>query len=113
MLDPDRVLKEVNEIREKRKQWDDGGFMRGASIEEFITAMETEYSYLNSNAVTLFQKCINKDLDMNRLREMIGYLRQMMSGRSKEIIEKEIGEKLANRYVQPVLDKLEKDKNNK
>lgn len=113
MLDPDRVLKEVNEIREKRTQWDNGNFMRGTSIEEFISAMEEQYSYLNNNAVTLFQKCISKDLDMNRLREMIGYLRQMKRGRDKESIEKEIGEKLANRYVQPVLDKIEREKKGK
>ena len=113
MLNPDRVLKEVNEIRDKRKQWDKGEYLRGKTIEEFGSVMEEEYVYLFKNAGTLFKKCIDDDIDMIRLKEMLSYIRQIQKGKSEETVTKRVGELLANRYVKPIIDKLDKEKENK
>lgn len=113
MLNPDKVLKEVNEIRDKRNKWDNGEYLRGKTIEEFSIVMEQEYDYLFKNAGTLFKKCIDNDIDMIRLREMLSYLRQIQTGKSEETVTRQVGELLANRYVKPIVDKLDKDKENK
>ena len=48
---------------------------------------------------------------MNRLTEMLNMMKQIKSGKKdKETVEKELGEKLAKQYVQPLVDNL---KNNK
>ena len=34
--------------------------------------METEHEYLSKNAMTLFKMCIEGNLDMNKLTQMLG-----------------------------------------
>lgn len=113
ILDPDRVLKEVTNLKKDRSNWENGQYLRGKNLNEFTEEMEKKYEFLSSNVSTLFKKCIDNDLDMNKLKEMLYYLKQIKKGKDQEEITKKVGESLANTYVKPIVDRLEKAKNKK
>jgi hypothetical protein len=111
MLDPNQVDKNVKELLSKRNKWVEGKLYVGCSVEEFSVHMETEHDYLFKNAVTLFKMCVEGTLDMQKLTQMLMLMRQVQSGQhNKETADKIVGKKLADVYVQPLVDKLEKEK---
>ena len=111
MLNPDLVEKNVKELLSKRDNWEKGKLYQGCSIEEFSVHMETEHEYIFKNALTLFKMCIEGNLDMHKLTQMLSLMRQVQSGKQqKETADKIVGKKLADVYVQPLVDKLEKEK---
>ena len=111
MLNPDLVQKNVKELLNKRDEWSRGKLYQGCSLEEFRVHMETEHEYLSKNAMTLFKMCIEGNLDMSKLTQMLALIRQVQNGsQQKETADKIVGKKLADLYVQPLVDKLEKEK---
>ena len=113
MLDTDRVVREVNGLMEQRELWDNKKIYDTLSIEEFTTKMETKYEYIFKNAPSLFKKCIDKDMQMDKFLEMIQYMRQIERGRSENDVHKEVGQLFADRYVNPLVEKLKKDEGKK
>lgn len=111
-MDPDKVWSEANSIVKKRKEWDEGKYMRGALIEDFTKEMKKLHPHI-ATSDKIFDKCINNDMNMNQLKEMLGYLRQIRRGRSKEDVDKQVGQMMADRYVKPLVDKLDKEKKEK
>ena len=111
MLDPNLVEKSVNELLSKRKEWVEGKKYLNCSLSEFETHMETECEFLFKNCVSLFKMTISGKLNLNQLKNMLDLMRQVQSGKQKkDIADKIVGEKLANVYVKPLVDKLEKEK---
>lgn len=108
-MDPDKVWTEANSLIKKRREWNAGKYMCGAAIEEFTEKMKEMHPHI-ATSDKIFDKCLNDDMDMNRLREMLGYLRQIRRGKSKEEVDKKVGEIMANRYIKPIVDKLDKEK---
>tara|TARA_B100001057_G_scaffold217329_1_gene217558 strand:+ start:3555 stop:3983 length:429 start_codon:yes stop_codon:yes gene_type:complete len=110
MLDPDKVLSEVKLLKQKVSDFN----KKTKTVhdrEKFNSDMEKEHEYLFENCKTLFTKCLNNDIEMNRLTEMLNMMKQIKSGKKdKETVEKEIGEKLAKQYVQPLVDNLKNKK---
>lgn len=110
MLDPDKVLSEVKLLKQKVSDFN----KKTKTVhdrEKFNSDMETEHEYLFENCKTLFTKCLNNDIEMNRLTEMLNMMKQIKSGKKdKETVEKELGEKLAKQYVQPLVDNLKNKK---
>ena len=47
---------------------------------------------------------------MEILKEMLDSLKKLRNGANKDAVEKELGKKLGDRYVQPLVDKLEEEK---
>ena len=113
MLDPNQVDKSVKELLVKRKQWLAGSLHSGSSVEEFSVHMETECDYLFKNALSLFKMCVEGTLDIRKLDQMLTLMRQVQSGQqNKETADKIVGKKLADVYVQPLVDKLDAEKKN-
>ena len=111
MLDPDKVDKCVNELLKKREQWENGTSYSGCSLSEFETHMETECEYLAKNCVSLFKMTVAGSLNMEYLANMLNLMREVQSGRQKkDVADKIVGQRLADVYVQPLVDKLEKEK---
>lgn len=108
--DPDKILRDVNGITKKRKDWVCGRYMHGADINSFTEAMRKEFTYLDENAQSIFIKVINNDIQMEILKEMLDSLKKLRNGANKDAVEKELGKKLGDRYVQPLVDKLEEEK---
>ena len=63
--------------------------------------------------LSIFNKCISGELDnkhqKKQLDDMLNYLKQIHDGtRTKDEVEKEFGQKLADKYVNPIVENLEK-----
>jgi hypothetical protein len=111
MLDPDKVDKCVHELLKKRKQWENGTSYSGCSLSEFETHMETECEYLAKNCVSLFKMTVEGKLNMDYLNNMLNLMREVQSGhRKQDVADKIVGQRLADVYVQPLVEKLEKEK---
>lgn len=108
-MDPDKVWSEANSLVKKRKEWDEGKYMPNTLIEDFTEEMRKQHPHI-ATSDKIFYKCINKDMNMNQLKEMLSYLRQIKKGRSKEAVDKQVGQMMADRYVKPLVDKLDKEK---
>jgi len=111
-MDPDKVWSEANSLIKKRREWDEGKYMYGVSIEDFKKEMRKLHPYISPRD-PLFNPCFDGTMEMNRLKELLGYLRQIKRGKSKEEVDKKVGEVMANRYVKPIVDRLEKEKKEK
>ena len=111
MLDPDLVEKSVKQLLVKRKSWEEGKTHVGCSLSEFETHMETECEYLSKNCVSLFKMTVSGNLNMDYLMNMLNLMREVQSGhRKKDVADKIVGQRLNDVYVQPLVDKLEKEK---
>lgn len=111
-MDPDKVWIEANSLMKKHREWEEGKYMRGILIEDFTKEMMKLHPHIATSDL-IFTKCLNGEMDMNRLKEMLNYLRQIKRGKSKEDVDKKVGEVMANRYIKPVIDKLDKEKKDK
>jgi len=107
-MDPDKVWLEANSLMTKRKEWEEGKYMRGVLIEEFTKKMKELHPHISTSDV-IFLKCLDGEMEMNRLKEMLAYLRQIKRGKSKDDVDKKVGEVMANRYIKPIVDKLDKE----
>jgi|SaaInlV_165m_DNA_1040744.scaffolds.fasta_scaffold173832_1 hypothetical protein len=110
VMDPDKVWNDVNSITKKRVEWDEGKLMRGALIEEFTDKMKEQHPYLSKNSDLIFNKCVNKELDIKKLKEMLHYIRQIKNGKDQEEVTRKVGEVLADRYVKPLVAKLDRER---
>ena len=110
--DPYQVEKEVNSFISDRKDWMVGKKYASLNRDAFESKMKENYAYLFVASKIMFDKCLNGELDNKHQRkqfdEMIGFLKQMYDGsRTKDEVEKEFGQVLADKYVNPIVDKLE------
>ena len=110
MINPDKVRKQIAGLCEdnlKRKTGDDYNFL---SKEEYLEKMSEKYSYLKENSATLFDKCIDGSMDLDRLEQMLAMIEKIKAGKDFHIASQEIGQSLTDHYVKPIVDKLEKNK---
>ena len=105
MIDADKIDKEIKEIKQHRSNWLKGNEYMNYTADEFSDAMKNKYEYLYKNSATLFKKCIDGEADNTRVNEMIDMLKQMQNGRTLFDASKEIGTKLTNYYVKPLIEK--------
>jgi hypothetical protein len=111
MLDPNLVEKNVKDLLAKRKLWEEGKSYAGCSLSEFETHMETECEYLSKNCLSLFKMTVEGKLNIDYLNNMLNLMREVQSGQKKQdVADKIVGQRLADVYVQPLVDKLEKEK---
>lgn len=104
MLDPDKILADVNGIKKARNEWVHGDNYHGNTAKEFETIMTAKYPYLAENAKTLFTKCVDGSMEEKKLDMMIGMMRRVISG-NKTLYDASyaIGDKLTDEYVKPLI----------
>lgn len=112
MKDPDKIWQQANSLKQERYEWKMGLNHKDCNREEFITKMETTYSYLKESSNTIFKNIIEQDnFEMTKLKYMIDMMRSMKSKeKTFENASKEVGEKFAEEYIKPLVDKLDKAK---
>ena len=78
------------------------------NLDQFKHKLKKKYNNLSTKFPTIFEKTINGTMDMNRLKFMLNMINKV---NNNEITEHnasvQIGEKLVNEYVKPMIDKLE------
>ena len=115
MKDPDKIWEEANALKNDRYRWKMGMNHKDCNREEFVQKMEKTYKYLKESSSTIFNNIIDEDnIEMDKLKYMLDMMRSM--GEKKTTYEnasKEVGQRFADEYVKPLVDKLEKEKKDK
>lgn len=66
--------------------------------------MKLKYEYLHSNSSTLFERCIAGDINMSQFNYMLSMLEKVKAGKDYEQVSVEVGQKLVDVYVKPMLN---------
>lgn len=114
---PDKIWEDVIGLIECRENWDNKTEFINYDKQKFVNEMKDKFDELYFKTPTIFEKCCNGDFDdeseIEKLEYMLEMTRQLRLNSSKENydnITKKVGEKIANEYVNPVLDKINSDK---
>jgi hypothetical protein len=115
MLDTTIIRQEVLQLIDETKKWQvKRPEYRDTSIEVFCEQMKSRFEYLFTNSSTLFERCIKGDLNMEQFNYMISMIEKVNAGKDYNTASTEIGQKLVDVYVKPLIDeKDKKEKNNK
>jgi len=111
----DKIWDEANALKKDRYEWKMGINHKDCNREEFVQKMEKTYDYLKESSPTIFNNLIEQDnMEMDKLKYMLDMIRSM--GEKKTTYEnasKEVGQRFADEYVKPLVDKLEREKREK
>ena len=115
MIEPDEVEKRIIEITKSRRQWRSKDACRGVSVGDFKKKMLEEHSDFLKKCPILFEKAVNGDFEKKDDQNKLKYMLSMMSKVNKkthtfEDASKEVGQRFADEYVKPLVEKLDKEK---
>jgi hypothetical protein len=101
-FDSEKILTQSQNLN---RDYIDNIASRELSVIEFITKMRSKYEYLNNNFKSIFDMCITKHYDYNRLKYMVSLANQV---KNDEITEHDasvkVGQVLVDDIVKPQLD---------
>lgn len=113
--DPYAVELQIKQLMGDRSKWLIGQKYPECNRDEFNKKMHVDYSYLKNASPILFEKILSGFMDdqanFNMMMRMISLSKDIYDGKKKqEDVDKGLGQVLANKYVKPVVDNLNKDK---
>lgn len=108
MLDTNQIKTEVLALMEDTRIWHSRRDYVGYSKTEFNDAMAIKYEYLHNNSKTLFERCIQGDLNLEYLEYILGMIIKVNNGGDYNKVSQEVGQKMVDIYVKPMLDKNKK-----
>ena len=104
-IDTIKLRQEVSELCNESRKWQlKRPEYRDISIELFTEQMKLNYEYLNTNSSTLFEQCIKGEINMEQFKYMMNKLDEVNSGKDYNTVSQEIGQKLVDVYVKPLID---------
>jgi hypothetical protein len=112
MMTPDEVWTDVIALIENREQWSINKKFRGFNKPQFIKQMMIDFENLYSFCPTLFEKCCEGDFEQEDEFDKLVYMLDMMRKIENkedtfENVNKSVGKKFADEYINPIVDKLE------
>ena len=103
-IDTIKLRQEVSDICNERYQWQlKRPDYREMSVETFTEQMTQKYEYLSTKSSTLFEQCIKGDLNMEQFKYMMNKLEEVNKGKDYNTVSQEIGQKLVDVYVKPLI----------
>lgn len=106
MVDTVILRKEVKELNDETRKWQlKRPEYREMSIETFTEEMKIKYEYLYTNSSTLFERCVKGDLNMEEFNYMVNMIDKVNSGKDYQAVSQEVGQKLVDIYVKPLIEK--------
>jgi hypothetical protein len=105
MLDTSKLKTEVNALGADTRAWHSKREFRDMERTEFVEAMKVKYEYLFTNSATLFERVMQGDLNMQQLDYMLAMIDKVNGGADYHDTSVEVGQKLVDVYVKPMLDK--------
>jgi len=113
--DPYAVELELTSMLEQRYLWLNGRKYNNLNPDKFEKQMKLEYKYLNEASPMIFKNVLNGFLDdkynLNMMKKMIGLSKDIYDGKKKQNeVDKGLGSILANKFVKPIIDKLDNEK---
>jgi len=103
-IDTKQINKDVLELCSDTRLWQAQRQIKNITLETFTEDMKLKYPYLHSNSTTLFDRCISGDLNMEQFKFMINMLEKVNSGNDYQEVSKEVGQKLVDIYVKPLIE---------
>jgi len=104
MVDTMKIRNEVTELCNESHHWKlKRPEYRDISIELFTEQMKLKYEYLNTNSSTLFEQCIKGEINMIQFKYMMNKLDEVNSGKDYNTVSQEVGQKLVDVYVKPMI----------
>jgi hypothetical protein len=115
VIDPDELIKVIQKIRTDRNDWKQKKRFLKFNENDFINYVKKEHEIFVKKAPGLFEKITSGDLDnpqeMVRLIHMIDRMRAIKNQETTlEDESKIIGQKYADEFVKPLVDKLDKER---
>ena len=115
MNDPYKIEKELVSLLKDRNRWRTGQGFKDLNPKQFQDQMKETYKYLHDTSETLFKGSFDGMFDTpagrDRIKHMLKLMKDIYDGKKKqEDVDKQLGRELADEYVNPIVDKLEKDK---
>ena len=105
MVDTTTLCNEVSQLLDETRKWQSKrSEYRDISIELFTEQMQSRFEYLFTNSSTLFERCIKGDLNMEQFNYMISMIDKVNSGKDYHIASTEVGQKLVDIYVKPLIE---------
>ena len=105
MIDTSKLKTDINALGADTRAWHVKRDFRDMDRTEFVEAMKTKYEYLFTNSATLFERVMQGDLNMQQLEYMLAMIDKVNSGADYHETSVEVGHKLVDVYVKPMLDK--------
>lgn len=115
MNNPYKIEIELVSLLKNRNEWRTGQGFKDLNPQQFKDKMKETYSYLYETSETMFKSALDGMFDthagMKRIQYMIKLMKDIYEGNKKQDdVDKQLGKELAEEYVNPIIDKLEKDK---
>ena len=115
MNDPYKVETELISLLKDRNRWRTGQGFKTLNAKQFQEQMKETYNYLFTTSETLFKSSFDGMFDTpagrDRIKHMLKLMKDIYDGKKKqEDVDKQLGRELAKEYVNPIVDKLDKDK---
>jgi hypothetical protein len=105
MLDTHKIKSEVEGLTSDTRKWLSKREFIDLTKEQFVDFMKTRYQYLFTNSSTLFEQCMKGELNMIQLEYMLNKIEKVNAGADYHSTSVEVGQKLVDVYVKPMLDK--------
>ncbi len=105
MSNPTLIKEEVLGLMSDTRSWIAKRGITNISKEQFTAEMTMKYEHLYTNSSTLFERCIAGDLNMEQFNYMISMLEKLNTGKDYQQVSTEVGQKLVDIYVKPMLNK--------
>ena len=114
-VNPDDILSLINQVKSQFCAWKNKTDYHDFSEKEFREVMESKFPDFSKSKKILFEKCINGDFtqhqEMSKLMYMLDKMKQIQAQQTNfEDASKEVGQKFADEYVQPLVDRLDAKK---
>ena len=111
-MKPDEIWDVVISLMEEREKWTNKEKYQNLSKNDFIKIMMKDFEELYHFAPTLFEKCcvgdFEKEDEFNKLVYMLEMVKVIENKEDTyENVNKRVGEKFAEEYVNPIVEKLE------
>ena len=115
--DPDIIEIQLDGLISNQQDWMHGRAYKDLTKDEFITAMTHKYGILNKASARLFNKAVNGELATLQARQQINQiltmLKQVAAGKlSQKDADIIYGKRQAAKYVDPLIEKLNKNSGN-
>jgi hypothetical protein len=107
MLDTNKIKSEVEGLSIDTRKWLSKRDFINLNKDEFVESMKTKYEYLYTNSTTLFERCMKGELNMTHLEYMLNKIEKVNAGADYHSTSVEVGQRLVDVYVKPMLDKKE------
>ena len=112
MKNPDKIELEVKNMSIDRHKWKMGIDFRDYNSKEFTKLMETRYAYLKESSKTLFKNVLEDSVVQEKLDYLLKMLRLVYNNeKTPDEADKEVGGKFSKEFINPLIEKANKDNN--